>query len=257
MAQIEISLADGIATILVNRPESLNALSSAVLDGLNDAIARCEREPQIRGVIVTGAGRSFVAGADIAEIAKLDEVAGLGFARKGQGVFSRLERLPKPVVAAVNGFALGGGCELALACHVRFASSKARFGLPEVKLGAIPGFGGTQRLARLVGRGNASALILHGGQIGAADALRLGLVNAVLEPDALLPHCRQWLGEVLANGPRALATALRSIREGLDTLPLENALEVEARLFAAACGTPEMREGTSAFLEKREPKFGA
>jgi enoyl-CoA hydratase len=255
MAQVELTLADGIATILLNRPESLNALSGAVLDGLNDAIARCEREAQIRGVIVTGAGRSFVAGADIAEIARLDEVSGLAFARKGQGVFSRIERLGKPVVGAVNGFALGGGCELALACHVRFASSKARFGLPEVKLGVIPGFGGTQRLTRIVGRGNAAALILHGSQIGADEALRLGLVSAVLEPDALLPHCRKWLAETLANGPRALASALRAIREGMDIAPLENALEVEARLFAAACGTPEMREGTSAFLEKREPKF--
>jgi len=255
VAQLELAVADGIATILVNRPESLNALSGAVLDALNDAIARCEREPQIRGVIVTGAGRSFVAGADIGEIAKLDEVAGLAFARKGQGVFSRLERLAKPVVGAVNGFALGGGCELALACHVRFASSKARFGLPEVKLGVIPGFGGTQRLARLIGRGNAAALILHGSQIDADQALRLGLVSAVLEPDALLPHCRKWLAETLANGPRALGSALRALREGLDVPALGDALEVEARLFAAACGTPEMREGTTAFLEKREPKF--
>jgi enoyl-CoA hydratase len=255
MAQVELTVSDGIATILLNRPESLNALSSAVLDGLNDAVARCEREPQIRGVIVTGAGRSFVAGADIAEITGLDQVSGLAFARKGQGVFSRLERLAKPVVGAINGFALGGGCELALACHVRFASSKARFGLPEVKLGVIPGFGGTQRLARLIGRGNASALILHGSHVGADEALRLGLVSAVLEPDALLAHCRSWLIETLANGPQALASALRAIREGLDVPALENALEVEARLFAAACGTAEMREGTSAFLEKREPKF--
>jgi enoyl-CoA hydratase len=255
MAQLELTVSDGIATILINRPESLNALSSAVLEALNDAIARCEREPQIRGVIVTGAGRSFVAGADITEITGLDEVSGLAFARKGQGVFSRLERLSKPVVGAINGFALGGGCELALACHVRFASSKARFGLPEVKLGVIPGFGGTQRLARLIGRGNASALILHGSLIGADEALRLGLVSGVVEPDALLAHCRKWLIETLANGPRALASALHAIREGLDVPALENALEVEARLFAAACGTPEMREGTTAFLEKREPKF--
>jgi len=255
MAQVELTLTDGIATILINRPDSLNALSSAVLDGLNDAVARCEREAQIRGVIVTGAGRAFVAGADIGEIAELDQVSGLAFARKGQGVFSRIERLAKPVIAAVNGFALGGGCELALACHVRFASGKARFGLPEVKLGAIPGFGGTQRLTRIIGRGDATALILHGSQIGAEEALRLGLVSAVLEPDALLPHCRQWLAETLANGPNALASALRAIREGLDAVPLENALEVEARLFAAACGTPEMREGTSAFLEKRAPEF--
>ncbi len=254
MAQVELEVADGIATIRMNRPDALNALSSTVLDELNEAVARCEREDAIRGVIVTGAGRAFVAGADIAEIAGLDEVEGLAFARRGQGVFSRIERLTVPVVAAVNGFALGGGCELALACHVRFASTKAKLGQPETRLGLIPGFGGTQRLARLVGQGRASELILRGGQIDADEALRIGLVNAVIEPGALLEHARGWLAATLGNGPAALAASLRAIREGLDGT-LEDGLDIEARLFAESCGSAEMREGTAAFLEKRDPKF--
>jgi enoyl-CoA hydratase len=158
------------------------------------------------------------------------------------------------VVAAVNGFALGGGCELAMACHVRFASSKAKFGQPEVKLGILPGFGGTQRLPRLVGRGKAIELTLHGGHISAEDALRVGLVNEVLEPDALIPRSKKWLTECFANGPRALALSLRAIREGLDR-PLDAGIELEAQLFGDACGTPEMKEGTAAFLQKRAPKF--
>jgi enoyl-CoA hydratase len=254
VAQVEVEVNDGIATVLMNRPDALNALSTAVLDELNEAVARCEREDAIRGVIVTGAGRAFVAGADIAEIAGLDEVEGLAFARRGQGVFSRLERLPVPVVAAINGFALGGGCELAMACHVRFASTRAKLGQPETKLGLLPGFGGTQRLARLVGAGRAAELIAHGGQIGADEALRIGLVNAVVEPDALLDHSRQWLAETLRNGPASIAASLQAIREGLD-VSLEEGLDIEAKLFAAACGTPEMQEGTRAFLDKRDPKF--
>jgi enoyl-CoA hydratase len=169
-------------------------------------------------------------------------------------VFAQLERLDKPVVAAVNGFALGGGCELAMACHLRIASSKAKFGQPEVKLGILPGFGGTQRLPRLVGRGKAIELTLHGGHISAEDALRVGLVNEVVEPEALLPRARKWLGEALANGPRALAASLRAIRDGLDR-PLDAAIELEAQIFGELCGTPEMKEGTAAFLQKRAPKF--
>jgi enoyl-CoA hydratase len=254
MAQVELSVADGIATILMNRPDALNALSTAVLDELNNAVARCEREEAIRAVIITGTGRAFVAGADIAEVAKLDEVSGLAFSRHGQGVFNRIERLHKLVVAAVNGFALGGGCELALACHVRFASTRARFGQPEGRLGLIPGFGATQRLPRLLGRGLATQLLLHGGQISAEEALRIGLVNAVVEPEKLLEHTRRFLHEVLSNGPRALSAMLSAIHEGLETT-LDEGLEIEARTFATGCGSPEAREGTSAFLEKREPKF--
>ncbi len=254
MSDVELSVDRGIATILLNRPESLNALSSGVLSELDAVIAQIEKSDEIAGVIVTGAGRAFVAGADIEEISSLDPTAGLRFAERGQAVFSRIERLDKPVVAAVNGFALGGGCELAMACHIRVASTKARFGQPEVKLGILPGFGGTQRLPRLVGRGLATQLILSGEMIAADEALRTGLVNEVVEPDALLERARAVLEQCLANGPRAVAASLTAIRNGLD-LSLEDGLKVEAKLFSAACGTAEMREGTSAFLEKRDPDF--
>jgi enoyl-CoA hydratase len=255
MALVEVELKDGIAQVTLNRPDALNSLSQALLGELDAAATRIERETQIKAAIVTGAGRAFAAGADISEIAQLDAASGLAFARRGQSVFAHLERLEKPVVAAVNGFALGGGCELAMACHVRIASSKAKFGQPEVKLGILPGFGGTQRLARLVGRGKAIELVLHGGHVSAEEALALGLVNEVVEPDALLPRAAKWLGECLANGPRALAASLAAIRDGLD-LPLGEGIELEARLFGALCGTPEMKEGTAAFLAKRPPKFG-
>ena len=255
MALVEVEVKDGIAQVTLNRPDALNSLSQALLGELDAAATRIEREGQIKAAIVTGAGRAFAAGADISEIAQLDPASGLAFARRGQAVFAHLERLEKPVVAAVNGFALGGGCELAMACHVRIASSKAKFGQPEVKLGILPGFGGTQRLARLVGRGKAIELILHGGHVSAEDALALGLVNEVVEPDALLPRATKWLGECLANGPRALAASLVAIRDGLDRT-LTDGIELEAQLFGGLCGTPEMKEGTSAFLAKRPPKFG-
>ena len=225
-----------------------------MLEQLRAALGEIESDDSIRAAIVTGAGRAFVAGADIEEIAALDPESGLAFAEAGQAVFNRVERLEKPVVAAVNGFALGGACELAMACHMRIASSRARFGQPEVKLGILPGFGGTQRLPRLVGRGVATQLILSGEMIDAEEALRIGLVNAVVEPDELLGRARELLEKVLANGPRALAASLAAVRDGLD-LPLADSLALDARTFSALCGTDEMREGTRAFLEKREPKF--
>ena len=254
MALVEVAVEDGIALLTLNRPEALNSLSQALLGELSAAATRIAREPEIRAAIVTGAGRAFAAGADIEEIAKLDRDSGVAFARRGQAVFAQLERLDKPVVAAVNGFALGGGCELAMACHLRIASTKAKFGQPEVKLGILPGFGGTQRLPRLVGRGKAIELTLHGGHVSAEEALRIGLVNEVVDPDALLPRARKWIGEALANGPRALAASLRAIRDGLDR-PLDAAIELEAQVFGELCGTPEMKEGTAAFLQKRAPKF--
>jgi enoyl-CoA hydratase len=254
VALVEVTVEDGIARVTLNRPDALNSLSIALLAELDAAATRIEREPAIRAAIVTGAGRAFAAGADIEEIARLDRDSGQAFARRGQAVFSHLENLEKPVVAAVNGFALGGGCELALACHVRIASSKAKFGQPEVKLGILPGFGGTQRLPRLVGRGKATELVLHGGHVSAEEALRIGLVNEVVEPDELLPRAAKWLAECFANGPRALGASLRAIRDGLDR-PLAAALELEAQIFGELCGTPEMKEGTAAFLGKRTPKF--
>jgi len=254
MAQVEISVEGGIATLLINRPEVLNSLSTSVVQDLDAALGRIESDDAIKAVIVTGAGRAFVAGADIEEISALESESGLEFARRGQAAFSRLEALEKPVLAAVNGFALGGGCELAIACHMRIASEKARFGQPEVKLGILPGFGGTQRLPRLVGRGVATQLIVSGEMIGAAEALRIGLVNEVVEPDALLDRARAILEGILKMGPWAVAASLAAIRDGLDQ-DLSDAFETEAKIFSGVCGTEEMREGTKAFLEKRDPKF--
>ncbi len=254
MAQVELEVAAGIATLTLNRPDELNSLSSAVLGELDERVARIESYASIHGVIVTGAGRAFVAGADIEEISGLDLQTGLAFARRGQGVFSRIEALEKPVLAAVNGFALGGGCELAMACHMRIASARAKFGQPEVKLGILPGFGGTQRLPRIVGRGVATQLILSGDIIPADEALRIGLVNEVVEPDELMPRAQAILEGILKMGPGAVATSLVALRDGQGTR-LADGLEIEARLFAHACGTPEMKEGTAAFLAKRPPSF--
>jgi len=254
MSEVEVAAEEGIATVRLNRPDQLNALSTRLLDELDAATTRIAHDETIHGAIVTGAGRAFAAGADIEEIAKLDATTGLDFARAGQRVFTNLERLPKPIVAAVNGFALGGGCELALACHLRIASTRAKFGQPEVKLGIPPGFGGTQRLPRLVGGGVAHQLILTGAAIRAEEALRIGLVNEVVEPDALLPRALELLQQILVNGPHAVTAALAAIREGL-AVSLDEGLEIEARAFAQACGTEEMREGTTAFLQRREPRF--
>jgi enoyl-CoA hydratase len=256
MAQVEIEVAGSVATVTFNRPDTLNSLSSSVLGELDAVVERLEREREIRAAILTGSGRAFVAGADIEEIRGLDSARGLEFARRGQRVFSRIEALAKPVVAALNGFALGGGCELAMACHVRIASQKAKLGQPEVKLGILPGFGGTQRLPRLVGRGVATQLVLTGDIISAEEALRIGLVNEVVAPDQLLARARELLDTILANGPAAVAASLAAIREGLETA-LPASLEIEAHHFAALCGSEEAREGTSAFLEKRPPKFRA
>ena len=254
MAQVESKVEDHVATVTLNRPDTLNALSKALLDELDAIVASIDENGDVHGVIVTGAGRAFVAGADIEEIHALDRESGLAFAQRGQAVFTRLERLAKPVVAAVNGFALGGGCELAMACHLRLASTRARFGQPEVKLGILPGFGGTQRLPRIVGRGVATEITLSGRMVDADEALRIGLVSEVVEPEALLGRARELLASILANGPGAVAAALVAIREGLDT-SLDEGLALEAKLFAECCESDEMKEGTRAFLDKRDPAF--
>ncbi|HET7241011.1 MAG TPA: enoyl-CoA hydratase-related protein [Gemmatimonadales bacterium] len=244
-----------LARITVNRPDKLNALNGAVIAELDRAIGEIERDPTIRGVILTGAGpKAFVAGADIGEIASQGPVDGKARALEGQRVFRRLERCGKPVVAAVNGFALGGGCELAMACHLRVASEGARFGQPEVKLGIGPGYGGTVRLPRLVGRGRALELLLTGAMIDAQEALRMGLVNRVVPADRLLPESEQLLTTILGNGPLAIRACLEAVDTGLD-LGLDEALLLEANLFGLLSGTADMREGTAAFLAKRPPQF--
>jgi len=245
----------GIALLTVNRPEKLNALSGAVIGELAEAFGQVASDGAIRGVIVTGAGdKAFVAGADIRELAELSPYDARAFALRGQAAFRQLETCGKPSVAAVNGFALGGGLELAMACTVRFASENAKLGQPEVKLGIIPGYGGTQRLPRLVGRGRALELLLSGDPIAAAEAYRIGLVNAVVPQAELLDYCSGWLGKVLANGPLALGLLLDAVDTGL-ACGLEEGLRFEAAAFGVSAATEDSREGTRAFLEKRRAAF--
>ncbi|MEI9970777.1 MAG: enoyl-CoA hydratase-related protein [Ignavibacteriota bacterium] len=245
----------GIALVTVNRPDKLNALSAAVIAELRDAFERIQSDSGIRATILTGAGeKAFVAGADIREFTAYSPMEMRAAARRGQETFRLLETSSKPSVAAINGFALGGGLELAMACTVRFASENARVGQPEVKLGLIPGYGGSQRLPRLVGRGRALELLLTGEPIAAAEAHRIGLVNAVVPQAELLNYSRTWLGKVLANSPVAVALAMETVDIGLDA-GLEEGLSLEAASFGLCAATEDCREGTRAFLEKRKPAF--
>jgi enoyl-CoA hydratase len=245
----------GVALVTINRPDKLNALSAAVIAELRDAFERIQKDSGIRASILTGAGeKAFVAGADINELAALSPAEMRGAARRGQQTFRLLEISSKPSVAAINGYALGGGLELAMACTVRFASENARMGQPEVKLGLIPGYGGSQRLARLVGRGRALELLLAGEPVTAAEAHRIGLVNAVVPQAELLSYSLGWLGKVLANAPIAVALAMEAVDVGLD-VGLEEGLRLEAASFGLCAATEDCREGTRAFLEKRRPAF--
>jgi enoyl-CoA hydratase len=246
---------DGIANVTVNRPDKLNALNTQVIAELDDVALRAEREGDIRAVLLTGAGqKAFVAGADIGEIGGQGAVDGMARALAGQRMMRRLERCGKPVVAAVNGFALGGGCELAMACHIRVASETARFGQPEVKLGIGPGYGGTVRLPRLVGRGRALELLLTGAMIDAQEAWRIGLVNRVVPADRLIAESTALLRSILENGPLAVRACLELVDAGLD-MGLDQSLELEATWFGLLSATADMREGARAFLEKRKPVF--
>ena len=247
----------GIARITINRPEKLNALNGAVIAELGDAVTRIESDAEVRGVIVTGAGpKAFVAGADIAELGGQTPLEGRTRSLAGQRMMRRLERCGKPVVAAVNGFALGGGCELAMACHLRVASEAARFGQPEVKLGIGPGYGGTVRLPRLVGRGRALELLLTGAMIDAQEAWRIGLVNRVVPADRLMSEAEQLLRTILDNGPLAVRACLELVDAGLQ-MSVDDALGLEATWFGFLSATADMHEGTRAFLEKRNPAFTA
>jgi enoyl-CoA hydratase len=249
-----LDVADRVATVTINRPDKLNALNAGVMREIGAVLDELSSRADVGAIVITGAGRAFVAGADISALATAQGGALEQFARAGQAVFRRIEQSPKPVIAAVNGFALGGGCELALACHVRVASASAKFGLPEVKLGLIPGYGGTQRLPRLVGRGRALQLILTGEPIDAVEALRIGLANSVVEPSALLGVARSMALAMLKNAPIALARAIAAVDAGLDA-SLDDGFRLEARLFGTLETTADMREGTRAFLEKRAPEF--
>ena len=246
---------DGIATVTVNRPDKLNALNATVISELAQVVARIAADRDVRGVVLTGAGsKAFVAGADINELAAVDGNTGADVAAKGQAAFRAIEQLNKPVVAAVNGFALGGGCELAMACHIRLAAPNARFGQPEVKLGLIPGYGGTVRLPRLVGRGRALELLLSASVIDADEAARIGLVNRVVPADQLLEAASALLRTILAQGPLAVALCLETVDRVLDTT-IDDGLAIEATMFGRACASDDKAEGTRAFLEKRPPVF--
>jgi len=256
---VTIAREDGLAILSVNRPKSLNALNRATITELSRAVTELEGElagdKPVRALILTGAGeKAFVAGADIAEMANLTSPEALEFSRAGHRLMDKLEALPIPTLAAVNGFALGGGCELALACDLIIASEKARFGQPEVSLGVIPGFGGTGRLTRAVGIQRARELIYTGDVVDAQSALALGLVVAVVPAEQLLERCREIAKRIAHKGPLAIAQAKRILRAGAD-LPLDAANALESQAFAALFGSSDQKEGMRAFLEKRPPHF--
>jgi enoyl-CoA hydratase/carnithine racemase len=246
---------DAIAYVTVNRPKVLNALNAATIRDLRSAFETAREDSSVRGVILSGAGgKAFVAGADITEVARVTAVEGADMTSNGQALTNLIENLGKPVIAAVNGFALGGGCELAMACTIRLATDSAKFGQPEVKLGVIPGYGGTQRLPRLVGRGRALQLILSGGMIDAAEAYRIGLVNEIVSADQLAARAEAILRQIFSNAPVAVKFALEAVNKGLETSQAEG-LVMESSFFAICAATEDKKEGTSAFLEKRAAKF--
>ncbi len=244
-----------LAIVKVNRPDKLNALNAVTIDELQNAFSDFKTDDQVKVIILTGSGeKAFVAGADISELNKLDMISGKEFAEKGQSVFNLIENLDKPVIAAVNGFALGGGCELALACHIRIASENAKFGQPEVNLGIIPGYGGTQRLAGLINTGRAMEYILTGDMIDAQEAFRIGLVDHVYPQSELLAKAEDMGNKIISKARHAVRLAVKSVTATKEISQREG-LNYEASLFALCCGTEDFREGTGAFLEKRKPVF--
>ncbi len=252
---LSVEKKEGIAVVTVNRPQKLNALDDRTIDELDGAFEALRSDPAVAGVILTGAGeKAFVAGADISELARESPVTGRERSIRGQKVLDKIEGLGKPVVAAVNGFALGGGCELALACHVRIASENARLGTPEVKLGLMCGYAGTQRLSRLVGKGRALEILLTGEPVDAQEAHRIGLLNRGGPGEGLLGEAEALLRKMLANGPGSLRYSLEAVNAGL-VMPFAEAQSFEATLFGLICTTEDMKEGTRAFLEKRPAKF--
>jgi enoyl-CoA hydratase len=244
-----------IGYITMNRPKVMNALNRRTVEELYTAFQAAKEDATVKGIILTGAGeKAFIAGADIAELSAIDGDKAGEFSKKGQEVLLFVETLGKPVIAAVNGFALGGGCETAMACTIRIAAQNAKFGQPEVKLGVIPGYGGTQRLTRLVGKGRALQLILTGDLIDAHEAYRIGLVNEVVPAPDLITRCEAILNQIDANAPLAIRYSIDAVNEGADT-DLSSGLKLEAKYFALAAATDDKKEGTSAFMEKRAPHF--
>lgn len=248
---LQLTIEDRVATLTLNRPKVLNALNSALLRELGEALAALEQDATVRVVLLRGAGgRAFAAGADIGELAKADAAQGQQMAESAQRIFRRIETMGKPVIAVIDGFALGGGCELAMACTLRLASTAARLGQPEIKLGLIPGYGGSQRLPRLVGRGAALKMLLTGAMVDANEALRVGLVDEVVAAEALEARAAELATTIAAMPPLAVAATIDAVGRGAD-LPLDEALGLEASIFGRLCGTEDKREGTAAFLEKR------
>lgn len=255
MSNVLTELSNKVLTITINRPDKLNALNHDTLIQLNEIITNAKENPEVATMIITGSGeRAFVAGADISELATTNAITGMKFARFGQSVMNNIENSGKPVIAAVNGFALGGGCELAMACHLRIASDNAKFGQPEIKLGVIPGFGGTQRLTRLVGKGKSMEMNLLGEMISAEQAEKIGLVNQVV-PQSELSQTVQTIASKLANSaPIALAMTIDAVNHGLEC-SLSDALDYEVKAFGICCSSEDKQEGTQAFLEKRQAQF--
>ena len=255
MDNVKTENKDGILIITIDRPKVLNALNAQTVGEIGQAFEGARDDDSVKAVILTGAGeKAFVAGADINELAQQTPVSGKATAEKGQRVFLSIERFPKPVIAAINGFALGGGCELALACHMRIASEKAQMGLPEVTLGIIPGYGGTQRMARLLGKGKALELILTGDRIGAAEAERIGLVNRVVPAEQLMQTCEELARRIMQRGPLAVTAAIEAVMSGSE-MPFEEGQFLEATLFGLLCATDDTKEGMTAFIEKRAAQF--
>ncbi len=250
-----LEIKDKTAIVTINRPDKLNALNGHTINELEQVFDELKNNEDVFVVVLTGSGeKAFVAGADISELNKLDVLAAKDFSERGNFVFNKIDQFDKPVIAAVNGFALGGGCELALACDIRFAGENAKFGQPEVNLGIIPGYGGTQRLARIINSARATELILSADMIGAEEALRIGLVNKVFTQEELLTKTIEFSGKICIKGQQAVRNALKGIK-AVNQMPQAQGLKYEATLFAITCGTEDFKEGTAAFLEKRKPEF--
>jgi len=255
MDNIKLEKKGSIAYITIDRPKVLNALNMQTMGELRDAFTQIKDDAEVRVALLTGAGdKAFVAGADINELQRNNAIEAKAYTHRGQAVLELIENLGKPVIACINGFALGGGCELALACTMRLASENARLGQPEVKLGIIGGYGGTQRLPRLVGKGLALQVLLTGEMISAQEAHRIGLVNEVVPPAQLIARAEEIARKIIANGPLAIQYTLEAVNKGME-MPLAEGLFLEATLFAVACSTEDMKEGTKAFLEKRPAIF--
>ena len=255
MSFIDFDQEDAVAIVQLNRPEKLNSLTREMILELSDLFQAFAKDPALRAVILTGAGeKAFCVGTDISELFEGNKAEALNISKRGQNLCDLIEQCPLPVIAAINGLAVGGGCELALACHIRLATANARFSLPETKLGIMPGYGGTQRMTRELGMSRALEIMLAGREVTSVDAERLGLINRVVETASLLVEAKSLAQEIVGLAPLAIRACLESVRVGLE-LPLDEGLAVEARLFATLFETADMREGTRAFLEKRKPMF--